>query len=105
VAARGRRTASGPDQGGKRLELLKEFLPDASRVAILWNAANPYAPHVYASMCFVQASQARLSASLRASAARSAAIRTGVLQNLSRDLVPMAGECAWWSSAHKPQKW
>jgi putative ABC transport system substrate-binding protein len=47
VAARGRRTAGGPDQGGKRLELLKEFLPDTSRVAILWNAASPYAAHVF----------------------------------------------------------
>jgi putative tryptophan/tyrosine transport system substrate-binding protein len=32
-----------PDLGGKRLELLKEVLPRLSRVAVLWNAANPYA--------------------------------------------------------------
>ena len=31
-----------PDIGGKRLELLKELLPGISRVAVLWNAANPY---------------------------------------------------------------
>jgi putative ABC transport system substrate-binding protein len=31
-----------PDLGGKRLELLKEVVPGISRVAILWNAANPY---------------------------------------------------------------
>ena len=31
-----------PDLGGKRLELLKELLPGMSRVAVLWNAANPY---------------------------------------------------------------
>jgi putative ABC transport system substrate-binding protein len=36
-----------PDLGGKRLELLKELLPDISRVAILWNAANPYAAEVF----------------------------------------------------------
>src|SRR6476660_8575000 len=36
-----------PDLGGKRLELLKELLPDISRVAILWNAANPYAANVF----------------------------------------------------------
>src|SRR5712691_3552654 len=31
-----------PDLGGKRLEILKEMLPALSRVAVLWNAANPY---------------------------------------------------------------
>ena len=31
----------------KRLELLKELLPDVSRAAILWNAANPYAADVF----------------------------------------------------------
>jgi hypothetical protein len=29
------------------LELLKELLPDVSRAAILWNAANPYAADVF----------------------------------------------------------
>jgi putative ABC transport system substrate-binding protein len=36
-----------PDLGGKRLELLKELLPGASRVAVLWNAANPYSALVF----------------------------------------------------------
>jgi putative ABC transport system substrate-binding protein len=31
-----------PELGGKRLQLLKEILPGLSRVAVLWNAANPY---------------------------------------------------------------
>jgi putative ABC transport system substrate-binding protein len=31
-----------PELGGKRLEMLKELLPGVSRVAVLWNAANPY---------------------------------------------------------------
>jgi putative tryptophan/tyrosine transport system substrate-binding protein len=30
-----------PELGGKRLELLKEAVPQASRVAVLWNAAYP----------------------------------------------------------------
>jgi putative ABC transport system substrate-binding protein len=36
-----------PDLGGKRLELLKEFLPRLARVAVLWNAANPYSALVF----------------------------------------------------------
>ncbi|MBV8506825.1 MAG: ABC transporter substrate-binding protein, partial [Alphaproteobacteria bacterium] len=36
-----------PDLGGKRLELLKELLPRISRVAVLWNAANPYSALVF----------------------------------------------------------
>jgi putative ABC transport system substrate-binding protein len=31
-----------PDLGGKRLEMLKSVIPRLSRVAVLWNAANPY---------------------------------------------------------------
>jgi ABC-type uncharacterized transport system substrate-binding protein len=36
-----------PDLGGKRLELLKELLPQISRVAVLWNSASPYPAHVF----------------------------------------------------------
>ena len=36
-----------PDLGGKRLELLTELLPGISRVAVLWNAANPYSALVF----------------------------------------------------------
>jgi putative tryptophan/tyrosine transport system substrate-binding protein len=36
-----------PDLGGKRLELLKEILPRLSRVAVIWNAANPYSALVF----------------------------------------------------------
>ena len=31
-----------PEISGKRLELLKDTVPKLSRVAVLWNAANPY---------------------------------------------------------------
>ena len=36
-----------PDLGGKRLEMLKEFAPSISRVAVIWNAANPYSALVF----------------------------------------------------------
>ena len=36
-----------PDLGGKRLELLKEALSRCSRVAVLWNSANPYPALVF----------------------------------------------------------
>src|SRR5262249_13854263 len=36
-----------PDIAGKRLELLKELLPRLTRVAVLWNAANPYPAIVF----------------------------------------------------------
>jgi putative ABC transport system substrate-binding protein len=36
-----------PELGGKRLELLKEILPQLARVAVLWNAANPYSELVF----------------------------------------------------------
>jgi len=31
-----------PELGGKRLELLQEVVPGLTRVAVLWNASNPY---------------------------------------------------------------
>jgi putative ABC transport system substrate-binding protein len=36
-----------PDIAGKRLQLLKELLPRLGRVAVLWNAANPYPAIVF----------------------------------------------------------
>jgi ABC-type uncharacterized transport system substrate-binding protein len=35
------------DLGAKRLELLREVLPQLSRVGVLWNAANPYSVLVF----------------------------------------------------------
>jgi putative ABC transport system substrate-binding protein len=34
-------SALGPELSGKRLELLKEVIPGMTRVAVLWNGANP----------------------------------------------------------------
>jgi putative ABC transport system substrate-binding protein len=36
-----------PDIAGKRLELLKEILPRVVRVAVIWNAGNPYPAIVF----------------------------------------------------------
>jgi len=36
-----------PDIAGKRLELLKEMLPRLVRVAVIWNAGNPYPAIVF----------------------------------------------------------
>ncbi len=36
-------TIDSPELAGKRLQLLKEIIPGLTRVAVLWNAANPYA--------------------------------------------------------------
>jgi putative ABC transport system substrate-binding protein len=36
-----------PDLAGKRLQLLKDLLPRLSRVAVLWDAANPYPAQVF----------------------------------------------------------
>ena len=35
------------DLGRKRLQLLKELLPGLSRIAVVWNAANPYSALVF----------------------------------------------------------
>ena len=34
-------TAFGSDLGGKRIELLKDFIPRLSRIGVLWNPATP----------------------------------------------------------------
>jgi putative ABC transport system substrate-binding protein len=34
-------TILGPELEGKRVQFLKEMLPDLSRVAVMWNSANP----------------------------------------------------------------
>ena len=40
-------TSRMPDLGGKRLELLEDLGPRVSRVAVVWNAANPYSALVF----------------------------------------------------------
>ena len=36
-----------PELAGKRLEFLKEIIPGLTRIAVLWNAANPYPATVF----------------------------------------------------------
>jgi len=38
-----------PDMGGKRLQILKELLPNATRFAIVWNSTNPYSTNAFKS--------------------------------------------------------
>jgi putative tryptophan/tyrosine transport system substrate-binding protein len=38
-------TAMHPDLVGKQLEILRDLLPTISRVAVLWNPANPVSAH------------------------------------------------------------
>ena len=46
----------GVELSGKRLELLKEAVPEVSRIAVLWNPANPStAPFVHATQAAAQA--------------------------------------------------
>jgi len=40
-------TILGPELEGKRLQLLKRAIPGLSRVAVLWNPANPAIPYYY----------------------------------------------------------
>jgi putative ABC transport system substrate-binding protein len=40
-------TIDSPELAGKRLQLLKEIVPGLTRVAVIWNAANPYAAVVF----------------------------------------------------------
>jgi len=40
-------TIDSPELAGKRLQLLKEIVPRLTRVAVIWNAANPYAAVVF----------------------------------------------------------
>jgi putative ABC transport system substrate-binding protein len=37
----------GPDTAGKRLQLLRQLLPQVSHVAVIWNATNPYATAMF----------------------------------------------------------
>ena len=47
LAQPGGNITMAPELGGKRLEIAKEILPDVSRVAVLWNALNPYSALVF----------------------------------------------------------
>ena len=67
----------------------KHLHPNANEIQFILEGTGCAGP-LKASMRFVHASQASLSASRRASAARSAAMRTEVPSSRSRDLVPIS---------------
>ena len=62
-------TVLGPELSGKRLELLKEVLPNVTRVAALWNSANPAQELVWKEM---QAAAQQLHLQLQSLEVRSA---------------------------------
>jgi len=62
-------TILGPELSGKRLELLKEVLPNVTRVAALWNSANPAQELVWKEM---QAAAQQLHLQLQSLEVRSA---------------------------------
>jgi putative tryptophan/tyrosine transport system substrate-binding protein len=49
-----------PDLMGKRFELLKEFAPKVSRVAVLWNPASPVEPNGFRAVQAAGAATRRL---------------------------------------------
>jgi putative ABC transport system substrate-binding protein len=55
-------TISGPELEGKRLQILKDAVPALSRVAVLWNSANPGTADFYQ---LVRAAAAALALTLR----------------------------------------
>jgi putative ABC transport system substrate-binding protein len=70
-----------PDIAGKRLQLLKEFLPQVSRVAVLWNAANPYPTIVFKE---TQAAGRRLGIEVQSMAVRGPADFDGAFEDARR---------------------
>ena len=62
-------TVLGPELSGKRLELLKEVLPNVTRMAALWNSANPAQELVWKEM---QAAAQKLHLQLQSLEVRSA---------------------------------
>ena len=73
-----------PELGGKRLQLLKELLPGLSRVAVLWNSANPYASLV---MRETEAAATTLGVQLQALVVRGPEDFEGVLAAATRGRV------------------
>jgi putative ABC transport system substrate-binding protein len=60
-----------PELAGKRLELLREVIPGLARIAVLWNAANPYSANVF--------DQTKLAAEKLGMEVQSLAIRTPMI--------------------------
>jgi putative ABC transport system substrate-binding protein len=89
-------TRMAPELDGKRFELLKEVLPRVSRVAVLWNAANPTSP---AALREIEATARGLGLQLHALAVRHPDELDGVFAAMTREgaeaLIVLADAVFW----------
>jgi len=89
-------TLMAPELGGKRLDLLKEALPNVSRVAVLWNAGNPVSPD---ELCEVEATARGLGLQLQTLAIRHPDELASVFAAMTREgaeaLIALADAVFW----------
>jgi putative ABC transport system substrate-binding protein len=95
---------TSPELSGKRLEILKDVLPQASRIAVLWNGANPVkildfketelAAHVYGLK--LQSLQVRVREDFEKRLKAASTQRSGALVVLHDALTTVLGRAHYW---------